>query len=176
MVLTDVKLRLRSSITLPTDSTMHRNLSSTTTPCGGGIILPALRAESKSLQRLVRFPLTTATYEYLLPQGFVFNLYDGVTGIVTHPYRDTKKDGVVGFGKGVGRGVSGLVLKTMAAVTGLPGYTLKGFEKQLEKHSNRKLNAQILKMRLMEGMAAFKQTTVEEREEILKRWKEFGVK
>lgn len=72
--------------------------------------------------------------------------------------------------------MSGLVLKTMAAVTGLPGYTLKGAEKQLEKRSDRDLRAQILKMRLTEGLAEFSRTTLEEREEILRRWKEFGGK
>lgn len=115
---------------------------------------------------------------YLRPllQGFILNLYDGFTGVVTHPYRDTRKDGVVGFGKGVGRGMSGLLLKTMAAVTGLPGYTMKGIEKQLEKRSDRDLRAQILKVRLQLGLSEFKNTTPEEREAILNRWKEFNAR
>lgn len=111
---------------------------------------------------------------YLFSQGFVFNIYDGFTGVVTHPYRDTKKSGVVGFGKGVGRGASGLVLKTLAAVTGLPGYTLKGIEKQLEKRTDRVLQAEILKVRLQQGLSEFKRSTVEKREDILQRWKDFN--
>lgn len=103
-------------------------------------------------------------------------MYDGFTGVVTHPYRDTKKSGVIGFGKGVGRGVSGLVLKPMAAITGLPGYTLKGIEKQLETRKDRDLKAQVLKVRLQQGLSEFKKSTPEEREAILKRWKEFNAR
>lgn len=105
----------------------------------------------------------------------MFNLYDGFTGIVTHPYRDAKKDAVVGFGKGVGRGVGGLVFKTMAAVFGLPAYTLKGAEKQIEKHSDKDLKAEILRERLKQGLAAFQRATEEEKREVLKRWEELNV-
>jgi sterol 3beta-glucosyltransferase len=105
----------------------------------------------------------------------VFNLYDGFTGVVTHPYRDTKKEGVVGFGKGVGRGAGGLVLKTMAAVFGLPAYTLKGVEKQLEKRSGRDLKITILKSRLKQGLEDFRMASEEEKQGIVKRWKELNV-
>jgi sterol 3beta-glucosyltransferase len=104
----------------------------------------------------------------------VFNLYDGFTGVVTHPYRDTKKEGVVGFGKGVGRGAGGLVLKTMAAVFGVPAYTLKGVEKQVEKRADRDLKITILKSRLKQGLEDFRVASEEEKEEIVRRWKELN--
>jgi sterol 3beta-glucosyltransferase len=104
----------------------------------------------------------------------VLNLYDGFTGVVTHPYRDAKKDGVVGFGKGVGRGFGGLLLKTMAAVSGLPGYTLKGIEKQIEKRADRDLKAKIIQIRLKQGLAAIQRTSEEEKQQIIKRWKELA--
>jgi hypothetical protein len=108
-------------------------------------------------------------------QGFVYNIFDGFTGIVTHPYRDAKKQGVKGFGKGVGRGIGGLVFKSTAAVVGLPGYTLKGVEKQMEKRFDRDLKAKILEVRMRQGLAAFERASDAEKQEILKRWKEYGV-
>jgi sterol 3beta-glucosyltransferase len=105
----------------------------------------------------------------------VLNLYDGFTGIATHPYQDAKKQGVKGFCKGVGRGVGGFVFKTMAAVIGVPAYTLKGVEKQIEKRSDRDLKTEIIAIRMRQGLAAFRRASEEEKQDIMKRWKEFGV-
>lgn len=102
----------------------------------------------------------------------MLNIYDGITGIVTHPYRDAKKDGIKGFGKGIGRGFGGLISKTMAAVFGVPGYTLKGVEKAVERRSDRDLKAEIIAVRLKQGLAAFRRASEEEKQEILKKWNE----
>ena len=67
-------------------------------------------------------------------EEFVFGVYDGVTGLVRHPYVGAREDGPVGFFKGVGKGVGGFVLKDLAAVFGLPAYTVKGVHKELIKH------------------------------------------
>jgi hypothetical protein len=81
---------------------------------------------------------------------------------------------VKGFGKGVGRGIGGLVFKSTAAGLALPAYTLKGVEKQLEKRFDRGLKAEILAVRLRQGLAAFKRATDEEKQEVLRRWEEYG--
>jgi hypothetical protein len=68
-----------------------------------------------------------------------FGLYDAVTGLITQPYygykdaSDRKQTAAVGIAKGVGRGFGGLFLKTGAAVTGIPGYSLKGLERTIER-------------------------------------------
>lgn len=103
-----------------------------------------------------------------------FGLYDGVTGLVTQPYRGARKEGVVGFLKGIGKGVGGLVCKTSAAVFGLPGYTLKGLEKQLEKRHSRFFKASLLVVRIKQGILDFERSTEEEKEEIKRRWKDMG--
>ena len=107
-------------------------------------------------------------------QGFTYNMLDGVTGIVYHPYRGAKKEGAAGFGKGIGKGVGGLVFKSTAAVIGVPGYTLKGVEKQFEKRFDRELKAKILEVRLRQGMVAYGRASNEEKEEIIRRWREVG--
>lgn len=124
---------------------------------------------------------------------FAFGLFDGVTGLVYQPYLGAKKGynsintgsssvesggsitrGMTGFGKGIGRGVGGLACKTGAAAVGIPGYTLKGLERQLEKRHSRGLKAGLLMVRLRQGIVAFGRATEEQKEEIRKRWREGG--
>lgn len=66
-------------------------------------------------------------------EEFLFGIYDGVTGIVLQPYRGARDNGAVGFVKGVGMGLTGFVLKDLAAVVGPVGYTMKGIHKELGK-------------------------------------------
>lgn len=40
--------------------------------------------------------------------------YDGVSGLVTQPYKGAQKEGGQGFIKGVGKGLGGLILKPAA--------------------------------------------------------------
>jgi len=49
-----------------------------------------------------------------MTQEFTLGLFDGLTGIVTLPYRGARKEGISGFGKGIGQGLGGLVFKTGA--------------------------------------------------------------
>ena len=108
-------------------------------------------------------------------KGLTFNLYDGVTGLVTHPYREIKRSPTPkGLAKGVGKGFGGLWCKSLAGVFGVPGYVLKGCEKQVEKRWDRDLKAKVLEVRLRQGLAAYSRCGVEEKEEILGRWREFG--
>ncbi|KAF7545034.1 hypothetical protein G7Z17_g9492 [Cylindrodendrum hubeiense] len=64
----------------------------------------------------------------------VYGIYDGFTGVVRLPVRGARDNGVVGFMKGVGMGLTGLVLKNLAAIVGPVGYTLKGLVKQAGRH------------------------------------------
>ncbi|KAF7561513.1 hypothetical protein G7046_g2634 [Stylonectria norvegica] len=64
---------------------------------------------------------------------FVYGIYDGFTGVIRLPVRGAKQNGVVGFVKGTGMGLTGLVLKNLAAVIGPVGFTLKGIVKQAER-------------------------------------------
>ena len=64
---------------------------------------------------------------------FGYGVYDGFTGVVRLPVRGAKNEGVVGFAKGTGMGLMGLVLKNVSAIVGPFGYTLKGVVKQVER-------------------------------------------
>lgn len=78
-------------------------------------------------------------------------IYDGVTGVVVKPYQGAKEDGVVGFVKGVGKGLAGGLLKTNAATAGVVGFTLKGVHKELRKKRDRKVMEKLRAARVMQG-------------------------
>ncbi|KUJ23026.1 UDP-Glycosyltransferase/glycogen phosphorylase [Mollisia scopiformis] len=82
-------------------------------------------------------------------EEFAFGIYDGVTGIVRQPYTGARDNGAFGFVKGVGMGLTGFVLKDLAAIIGPVGYTFKGFHKQLLKH--KQPTNFIRKARILEG-------------------------
>ncbi|KAI4869013.1 glycosyltransferase family 1 protein [Hypoxylon rubiginosum] len=63
---------------------------------------------------------------------FIYGIYDGVTGIVRLPIRGAREDGIKGALTGVGMGLTGFILKDIAALIGPIGYTLQGIAKQFE--------------------------------------------
>ncbi|OAQ59353.1 UDP-glucose,sterol transferase [Pochonia chlamydosporia 170] len=64
---------------------------------------------------------------------FVYGFYDGVTGVVRLPIQGAKNEGAIGFLKGTGMGVSGLVLKSISAIVGPLGYSMQGVLKQVQR-------------------------------------------
>lgn len=65
------------------------------------------------------------------------------------PYTVARDNGPVGFVKGVGMGLTGFVLKDLAAIFGPFGYTLKGVHKELLK--GRQPTNFIRKARILQG-------------------------
>ena len=45
-------------------------------------------------------------------KAFGLGFYNGITGLVTEPYKGAKDEGTLGFCKGVGKGSLGLVSKS----------------------------------------------------------------
>ncbi|KAI1101553.1 glycosyltransferase family 1 protein [Jackrogersella minutella] len=64
---------------------------------------------------------------------FVYGIYDGFTGLVRLPILGAKEGGIKGAIAGVAMGLTGFILKDIAALIGPIGYTLKGITKQLER-------------------------------------------
>lgn len=101
---------------------------------------------------------------------FVFGIGDAFEGIVRHPYIGAQKEGAVGFGKGVGRGVGAFGWHVLSAIFGLPGYTLKGIERELSKRRLTSLKAELCLIRLRQANYDFERVTEEEKGMILERW------
>ncbi|KAK0622987.1 hypothetical protein B0T14DRAFT_564394 [Immersiella caudata] len=103
---------------------------------------------------------------------FVYGIYDGWTGLVRLPVRGARDGGVRGFVTGVGMGVTGFVLKDIAALFGPVGYTLKGVVKQAER--GRQPIKYIRRARITQGQREMGFLSERDRkrrvEEVIKGW------
>jgi len=109
-----------------------------------------------------------------------FGLYDAFTGVVTQPINGAKKQGLLGFFKGLGKGIGGLALKPEAAILGALAYTWEGLYRQKEHHirehkelrfgSHMTLEQQIASTWLLEGHEAFLKSTEADRMAIMLNW------
>ena len=50
-------------------------------------------------------------------------MWGGVSGIITKPIEGAKEDGLAGFGKGIGKGLLGTVVKPVSGVVELVSKT-----------------------------------------------------
>lgn len=57
------------------------------------------------------------------------------------------------------------------ACFGIPGYTLKGLEKELIKHHMTTLKAEVFLIRIRQGLEDWRRATPEEKEEAVRRWR-----
>jgi hypothetical protein len=96
-----------------------------------------------------------------------------------------KEDGGAGFLKGLGSGTLDLVVRSSAGTIfmqgtnekgfwALPAYTLKGLQVAGKNLKFRDEFRGIFGKRLLRGMEDFKNSTHEERQEVLRLWKENG--
>ncbi|KXH29097.1 glycosyltransferase family 28 domain-containing protein [Colletotrichum simmondsii] len=104
---------------------------------------------------------------------FVLGTWEAFSGVVMKPYEGAKREGVKGFGKGIYQAGRGFTFNLFAAIFGLPGYTLKGIEKEFSKHRLTALKAEVLLIRLRQGIDDFRRSTEAERNEVIERWKTF---
>lgn len=68
---------------------------------------------------------------------------------MVQPYTGARDNGAIGFVKGVGMGLTGFVLKDLAAILGPFGFTLKGVHKEMLK--SKQPTAFIRRARIMQG-------------------------
>lgn len=102
---------------------------------------------------------------------FGFGMYDGITGLITQPVQGARRDGAMGFIKGVGKGIGGVMLKPGAAVFGVPGFTMKGLYKQIQSALDSTPLSQILAARTVQGYSDYQAANDSERLDIVSRWK-----
>ncbi|KAK4499727.1 hypothetical protein PRZ48_007913 [Zasmidium cellare] len=109
----------------------------------------------------------------MIAMGREFGLgwYDGVTGIVTQPWRGAQKEGTAGFFKGVGKGIGGFLVKPGAASMGLMSHPFKGIHKEVQKHMNANVQSYIVASRAAQGYEDWRQSSDAEKEDVIERWK-----
>lgn len=88
------------------------------------------------------------------------------------PYTGARDNGAVGFVKGVGMGLTGFVLKDLAAIVGPFGFTLKGVHKEMLK--SKQPTAFIRRARIVQGQRDLnsldEKAKLETRERVLHGW------
>ncbi|KAL3421045.1 glycosyltransferase family 28 domain-containing protein [Phlyctema vagabunda] len=99
-------------------------------------------------------------------EEFAYGMYDGVAGVVKQPYTGARDHGAVGFVKGTGMGLTGLVLKPIAAILGPFGYTMKGVHKEIVK--NKQPTHFIRKARILQGQRDMRGISPDEKKETVK--------
>ncbi|KAI7493391.1 UDP-Glycosyltransferase/glycogen phosphorylase [Hortaea werneckii] len=101
---------------------------------------------------------------------FGYGFYDGISGLVTQPMRGAQKEGPAGFVKGFAKGIGGIALKPGAAIFGLPGYTMKGMYKEMQRMFGSSVQNYIIAARTAQGFDEWRASTPEERGDIVRRW------
>ena len=98
-------------------------------------------------------------------------MYDGITGIVTDPYKGAKKEGGVGFVKGVGRGIIGVPFRVMGGAWSVPGYAMKGLYQEMSKSKGSGVQNYIIAARISQGYDESTRISERERADIVSKWK-----
>lgn len=102
---------------------------------------------------------------------FGIGWYDGITGLVTQPWRGGKKDGATGVLKGIGKGMGGFIAKPFAGTLGILGYTMKGVHKELQKLFGSNVQNYIVASRATQGYEDWLQSSDEEKQDVIAGWK-----
>ncbi|RFU23976.1 hypothetical protein B7463_g12364, partial [Scytalidium lignicola] len=102
---------------------------------------------------------------------FGFGWFDGVTGLVTQPWKGAQKEGASGFVKGVGKGIGGFATKPFAALSGILGHTMKGVHKEVQKLFGSSVQNYIVTSRVAQGYEEWLQSSDAEKQDVIVRWK-----
>ena len=82
---------------------------------------------------------------------FAWGFVDGLSGLVTEPYKDTKKSGAKGIATGLGKGAVGLVTKSGAGMFGVFAYPASGIAKSLRSVTHTRSRKAVEAARRIEG-------------------------
>lgn len=81
-------------------------------------------------------------------KNFAFGMADGFSDLFVRPIEDAKKDGALGFAKGLGKGMLGFTSKTASAAVGMVAYPGEGICKSI-RHAVHSGNRRDVKARKM---------------------------
>lgn len=102
---------------------------------------------------------------------FGYGWYDGVTGLVTQPWKGARKEGASGFVKGIGKGIGGFIAKPGAAFFGILGHTMQGVSKEVQKLFGSDVQSYIIASRAAQGYEEWLRSSEAEKQDVIARWK-----
>ncbi|KAF9731200.1 hypothetical protein PMIN04_001639 [Paraphaeosphaeria minitans] len=102
---------------------------------------------------------------------FGFGLYDGIAGIVTDPYKGAKKEGGLGFVKGVGRGIFSVPFRVMGGAWSVPAYVMKGLYQEMLKNQGSGVQNYIIAARISQGYDEASALSPADKADIVSQWR-----
>lgn len=90
---------------------------------------------------------------------------------MTDPYKGAKKEGGVGFVKGVGRGIMSVPFRVMGGAWAVPGYAMKGLYQEMIKSKGAGVQNYIIAARIAQGYDESIEVSPQERADIVSKWK-----
>lgn len=104
-------------------------------------------------------------------QEFGLGLYEGIGGIFTDPYKGAKKEGGLGFVKGLGRGIFSVPFRVMGGAFSVPAYAMKGLYQEAMKNKGANVQNYIIAARISQGYDEAQNVSRSERDDIISQWK-----
>ncbi|KAI3399807.1 hypothetical protein diail_5604 [Diaporthe ilicicola] len=101
-------------------------------------------------------------------------VYDGVSGLVTQPYKGAQKEGGQGFIKGVGKGLGGFLLKPAAGIWSIPAYMMKGVHAEIRSKFHHSVDKYVVTSRILQGQNDLRFTNLQEMQDIIVRFNSMG--
>ncbi len=97
---------------------------------------------------------------------------------MTDPYKGAKKEGGIGFVKGVGRGLMNVPFRVMGGAWSVPGYAMKGLYQEMVKNKGKSVQNYIIAARIAQGYDEASNLSQHEKDDIIRRWKyvKLGIK
>ena len=102
------------------------------------------------------------------------NVGKAYAGVVYQPYKGAMADGWRGFGKGLGKGLSGLISNRRGIVIRGTAYGIRGVYNAIKKRLGSGTLSYILATYFAQGFEEARSSTEEERLDVLRRWHELG--
>lgn len=93
-------------------------------------------------------------------------------GIVYEPYKGAKAEGWRGFGKGIGKGLGGVIFHRRGLVIGGKKYGLRAVYESIKKRMGSDTLSFILAAHFTQGYEEARAATEEERQSVLRKWGE----
>lgn len=84
-------------------------------------------------------------------KNFAHSMAGGIAGLVKQPMEEAKKDGALGFAKGMGKGTLGFVTKTASATLGIVAYPGQGVTKSIRYAAKNSTRRRIKMRKTTEG-------------------------
>lgn len=85
--------------------------------------------------------------------------------------KGAKKEGAVGFVKGVGQGIFSVPFRVMGGAFSVPGYAMKGIYQEMIKSKGKTVQNYIIAARIAQGYDAANDLSRRERDDIIAAWK-----